>query len=182
MFIYIPGEAITVFTFPGIMLHEMAHQFFCDLFNIPVYEVSYFHLNSKSAGHVIHGITNNTYQAFCISMAPLLINTIACMIMTFPAATIHYFGSTQFPPSGFIYITMAWIGYSAGFNAIPSNQDMNQIHASTFLGKIILFILSKIIWICNIPYLNNFIALIYTYCVSLILPILFLTKLILKKH
>lgn len=41
--LFIPGVIISIITFPGVIVHELAHQIFCYLMKIPVYEVKYFH-------------------------------------------------------------------------------------------------------------------------------------------
>ena len=175
MFVYIPGEAIAFFTFPGVMVHEISHRFFCDIFNIPVYEVNYFDLGNKKAGHVIHGQPNNAYQALLISTGPLIINTIVCMLMTFPMSTIYFLESSSLPHTMIIYGFMAWIGHSAGLNAFPSNQDI--YHLLDFPGshasKALLSVIAVLIWMCNLKYINFFIAIFYTYAVSTILPRIF---------
>ena len=51
----IPGWLISLVTFPGVVVHEAAHRFFCDVTDTPVYEVSYFRPRGKPAGYVIHG-------------------------------------------------------------------------------------------------------------------------------
>ena len=38
----IPGFVISIITFPGVIVHELAHQLFCRWCKVPVYEVKYF--------------------------------------------------------------------------------------------------------------------------------------------
>ena len=38
----IPGFIISLVTFPGVIVHELAHQIFCMLMKVPVYDVKYF--------------------------------------------------------------------------------------------------------------------------------------------
>lgn len=40
--IIIPGFLISLLTFPGVMVHEFAHQLFCRIMRVPVYDVVYF--------------------------------------------------------------------------------------------------------------------------------------------
>jgi len=42
---------IALVTFPGIILHEWAHKFFCDRTGVPVYKTCYFRLGNP-AGYV----------------------------------------------------------------------------------------------------------------------------------
>lgn len=39
---FIPGQLIAALTFPGVIVHEMAHQLFCRLFRVAVLDVCYF--------------------------------------------------------------------------------------------------------------------------------------------
>lgn len=41
----IPGFVISVMTFPGVIIHELAHQLFCMICGLEVYEVKYFQMN-----------------------------------------------------------------------------------------------------------------------------------------
>lgn len=34
---FVPGPVIAAVTFPGVIVHEAAHRFFCDLGGVPVY-------------------------------------------------------------------------------------------------------------------------------------------------
>jgi hypothetical protein len=50
---FIPGPVIAAITFPGVILHETAHLFFCKLFKLQVYNVCYFRFGNP-AGFVLH--------------------------------------------------------------------------------------------------------------------------------
>ena len=73
------------------------------------------------AGYVIHGEALELKQAFLISIGPLIINSLLCILITstfvyplliFDDHTVH-----------FTNIMAAWIGFSIGMHAFPSNQD-----------------------------------------------------------
>ncbi len=49
----IPGVLISLVTFPGVVIHELAHQLFCMLCGLKVYEVKYFQINNPN-GYVIY--------------------------------------------------------------------------------------------------------------------------------
>lgn len=119
----IPGPLVALLTFPGVVMHEIAHRFMCDILCVPVYDVSYFSIGDTRAGHVAHHKTDNLKYVLLISFAPLFINSFFCMFFTLPyASTIVITGegiSTY--PSLFLY----WVGISMGANAFPSNQDVD---------------------------------------------------------
>lgn len=124
---YIPGEFIALVTFPGVIMHEISHRFMCDVFNVPVYEVNYFKLFSKNAGHVMHGRIENVRQNVLIALAPLFFNSIVCILFTFPLTSL--FWCSVRPNSALIplYAFLWWVGMSAGAQSFPSNQDVNSV-------------------------------------------------------
>lgn len=177
MFVYIPAEAVAVITFPGVVLHEVSHRLVCDIFNIPVYSVNYFS-PSKKAGHVIHAPIQKEYQSLLVSIAPLIINTIVCMILTLPAGMIDYLG-TEFlmqDQSGFwsfLYGALKWIGYTIGFNAMPSDTDMHNVASNSTLCSFFADCIRAISAPFNISFLGPILSIGYAYIISLILPALY---------
>lgn len=126
MFIIIPGILVAVVTFPGVFVHEFAHRFFCDIMQVPVYDIRYFKWgkNDDSVGHVIHEAPANIRSAILIGLAPLLINSVLCVMLILPCI-IHFF-VLQAGLNIFWAIQM-WLAFSIGVHAIPSDTDMNGI-------------------------------------------------------
>jgi hypothetical protein len=119
---FIPGFVITLFTFPGVIVHEFAHMIFCRLRKVTVFEACYFQMGNP-AGYVIHENTTNFYTTFLISMGPFFVNTLLCLLICLPAyMPIKYF-NLENPLSYFLI----WLGVSIGMHAIPSNQDASNI-------------------------------------------------------
>ena len=121
----IPGELIALITFPGVIMHEIAHKFMCDILRVPVYDVNYFSINSARAGYVCHHETQNITYDLLIGLAPLFINSFFCMLFTLPyAASMNITGDgISHYPSMFLW----WIGLSIGANAFPSDQDVQNV-------------------------------------------------------
>lgn len=135
MIIYIPGWLSTYLTFPGVILHEISHRLMCDLLVVPVYEIRYFDFDSERAGHVIHGKTRDTFDSLLISVAPLFINSLICLILIFPFCASLYIIDAPIPhiysnSSNFFSIILLWLGFSALVHAKPSNQDMESVRES----------------------------------------------------
>lgn len=126
----IPGIIISFLTFPGVIVHEAAHMFFCKLRGVAVLEAVFFQVDPDGnifsdtpVGYVIHEDTDNFVSSFLISMGPFFINTFLCLIICFPAyMPISYFDLGH-PLSYFLM----WLGLSIGMHAIPSNQDANNL-------------------------------------------------------
>lgn len=74
---FIPGWLIALITFPGVMVHELAHHFFCDLSRVPVFRICYYRVGNP-AGYVIHGKTADLRANLLISVGPLFVNIIPC--------------------------------------------------------------------------------------------------------
>lgn len=179
MIFYIPGEFIALITFPGIVLHEIAHRFFCDVFDIDVYHIRYFIAFDQKAGHVVHAPTDNLWHRFFIGVGPLFINSLMCMLLTFPAGCIYYldveFVENNSALLAALYAILSWSGYSIGFHAIPSNQDIRGLGSLTKPNFSALFIHSfvEFVKLFNFNYIGFWLRVCYAYAISLIFPILF---------
>lgn len=116
---FIPGSVIAAITFPGIVVHELAHQLFCRYFRIPVYKVCYFRFG-KPAGYVIHGQTANWVQQVLISAGPFFVNSILGAMLAFPSLLrLFEFHSSTAMFDGLLM----WLGVSIAMHAIPSVGD-----------------------------------------------------------
>lgn len=180
MIVYIPGQLIAILTFPGVVMHEISHRLMCDIFKVPVYEVSYFNFWSRAAGHVIYKNEKmSSFQSLAISVAPLFINTLLCMLFTFPMmgpahafrdiGRMHDFGG---PVIAFMSLILCWVGISMGMNACPSKQDMKNVaynKEDSLRLKIAVRVLKFIVGIFN-SVGNAFFNFIYALGVSFVLP------------
>ena len=120
---FIPGEIISILTFPGIIVHEFAHMLFCRLRKVAVFDACYFRVGNP-AGYVIHANTSNFYTTFLISMGPFFVNTLLCLFICLPAYMPIKFFQLDHPLSYFLI----WLGVSIGAHAIPSNQDASNVY------------------------------------------------------
>lgn len=172
--LFIPGFLIALVTFPGVIVHEIAHRFFCDLAGVPVYETRYFRLGNPS-GWVLHGKCDNLGAAFLITIGPLLLNTVLCSLITF-AAVIPILILEEDPVQPVSFLLM-WVGLSIGMHAIPSTQDgksfQEQVQdgSGNMLLRLFAWVLVAFLWIANLLRLIWFDA-IYAVSVAFILPLL----------
>jgi len=121
------GLLIAIATFPGIICHEIAHKFFCDLAGVPVYAVRYLRVG-RLAGYVVHAPVDNPRVQFLISVGPLIVNTLLCSVITF-AAVIPIF-ILEVADSSVASWILLWVGLSIGTHAFPSHSDMHAFRAS----------------------------------------------------
>lgn len=154
---FIPGEIISILTFPGIIIHEFAHMLFCKMRKVAVLDACYLRIGNP-AGYVIHENTTNFTTTFLISMGPFFVNTLICLLICLPAYMPIKFFDIAHPLSYFL----VWLGVSIGMHAIPSNQDANNVYHQAkveikkmnllallsfpLVGMIYVFNILRIIW------------------------------------
>lgn len=153
----IPGQAISIVTFPGIIVHEFAHMFFCRLRKVAVFDACYFSTGNP-AGYVVHENTTNFNTTFLISMGPFFVNTLLCLIICLPAYMPMSYFNLDNPLSYFLM----WLGVSIGMHAIPSDQDASNVYEQAkvkikdknilallsfpLVGLIYLFNILRVVW------------------------------------
>ncbi len=131
---FIPGQIITAFTFPGVIVHEYAHVLFCKWRKIEILDVSYLNFSNDNSGYVIHEKTEKFADTFWVSMGPFIVNSILCFLLCFSVyLPLSYFDI----PNQLYNFFLAWLGISIGMHAIPSNQDVSNVYnaAKEELGK-----------------------------------------------
>lgn len=179
MFLPIPGLVISMVTFPGVIVHELAHQICCRLCRIPVYEVKYFQAKNP-CGYVVHEATDNPWKNMITAMGPFLVNTILGILVTLPSATVVYgIGDLDNAASGpmlLLNLFLYWMGVSIMMHAFPStgdakamvqgilkNSEVNilaKIVAAPFIGLIYIGAVGSFFWL----------DLIYAVAMSMLLP------------
>ena len=115
----VPGFVISILTFPGVIVHEAAHAFFCRWFKVPILEVKYFQFENP-VGYVIHGEPDTFKGQFFITMGPFIINSALCALFCSGAFLPVWVLKIDDPLSWFFY----WLGLSIGMHAFPSTQDL----------------------------------------------------------
>ena len=119
---FLPGWLVALLTFPGVIVHEVAHRLFCDLTRTPVYDVRYFVPMGNPAGYVVHGRPTRLVHALLISAGPLIVNTVLCSLLTVgPIYELLVLdGDVRTSP---VLAVLLWLGFSIGMHAFPSRQD-----------------------------------------------------------
>jgi hypothetical protein len=118
----IPGFLISLVTFPGVIVHELAHQLFCRWFKVPVFKVVYFQL-SNPVGYVLHEVPSKKWQSIMISTGPFIINSLIGALVAFPAALPVF----KFNTAGPLDYLLIYLGVSIAMHAFPSTGDANVI-------------------------------------------------------
>jgi hypothetical protein len=130
---FIPGSVLAIITFPGVIAHEVAHRFFCDLAGVPVYKVCYFQVDNNASGFVVHGPAPTLGSSFLIAIGPLIVNSLLCAVISFTPAIAQLLEPAHGPA---VFGVLAWLGLSIGMHAFPSAQDaQNFIDAVDASGR-----------------------------------------------
>jgi hypothetical protein len=132
---FIPGILITVITFPGVIVHELAHQLFCRLYKIPVFKVVYFQA-ANPAGYVIHEAPENKWQQMMIGIGPFFVNTALGALIALPSSLSVMEFNHQ---AGFLDYILIYLGISIAMHAFPSTGDAASIWKSIHENETPLF-------------------------------------------
>lgn len=108
------------FTLLGVIIHEYAHQYFCELFNVRVLDVKYVGIDGS--GHVEHAEPDGFLASFFITLGPLILNTGVAVVLY---AVSVYHGSS------WVAWLAGWLGVSAAAHALPSKQDVDNLYSFT---------------------------------------------------
>ena len=120
--IFIPGILIAIVTFPGVIVHEAAHMWFCKRRGIPILKTCFFRLGNP-VGYVIHGDIEKFNTAFLVCVGPFIINSLLCILICLPTfVPVRVFGQTSF-----LSYFLLWLGLSIGMHAFPSAGDASNL-------------------------------------------------------
>ena len=166
----IPGPIISALTFPGVVVHEFAHETFCKLFKVPVYEVVYFRFGNP-AGYVTHGKSDHWYQDVMIAAGPFFLNSLIGALLAFPVVI----NSPDLETINFVGGVLFWLSISIAMHAIPSKGDAKSMWKAVSGNKaplIAKIIVSPIIAVIYLLSWGSFFWLdvIYGLCVCFIGP------------
>lgn len=113
----IPNWLINFISFPGTVVHETAHEFFCWLFGVRVKRVVYFQKGSV-AGFVEHDVPESVFKLFWISSGPLIINSLLVVILAHLAFTAG---------ASWQKLIALFLAFAIGLQAFPSSADAKNI-------------------------------------------------------
>jgi hypothetical protein len=124
------GFVVPIITFPGVIVHELAHQLFCRLARVAVFDVCYFRIGRPS-GYVIHEPPRSAHQNILIDIGPFFVNTLLGALVSLPVAYPTWELSAE-PSMGPL---SSWLGVSIAMHAFPSVGDANQLWKSVVGGE-----------------------------------------------
>lgn len=121
---FIPGQIIALFTFPGVIVHEWSHATMCRWREIPVHEICYFRFGDPS-GYVSHDPPTDFWNTFLISFAPLLLGPAVAFLPGVICFFIYITDGTRIGGIylGLLYVMLLWFVGSVLFHTFPSSDD-----------------------------------------------------------
>ena len=111
----VPGWAVSLAFFPGIIAHELSHVLICRLLRVQIVEVCYLDLDT-AGGWVRHARPREAWKTVVIGMAPFGGN--ALMGSLVGAAGVALMGFAEV-----IGGLVLWVGGSAIIHSFPSRAD-----------------------------------------------------------
>lgn len=168
----IPGFLISIITFPGVIIHELAHQIFCWLCGLKVYEVKYFQM-SNPCGYVVHESTNSPLKIFLTSMGPFFINTLMGILIILPAS-IEVLAFQDY--TNIFNLIIAWLGISVLMHAFPSTGDakvmVNRILKNKEVGIVPKILAAPFVALVYIGAVGSMVwlDLVYALAIAMVLP------------
>lgn len=119
---FIPGFLISIATFPGVVVHELAHVAFCKFTDTRVLEVCYFRVGNP-AGYVIHEKPSTVWRHVWIGIGPFFVNTLVGFMIGIVAIPMHIDFDHLTP----VQLVLVWLGVSIAMHAFPSTGDAKNI-------------------------------------------------------
>src|SRR5690554_2523043 len=122
--------ACRLLAMPGIVIHELAHYWFCCLVGARVHQVVYFSFGNP-AGYVVHSVPRRLREHFAIVVGPFLLNSsLAFLLFVVAGAEIQRLfarsGLVTATPDAVVLVRIAvivWLGLAIALQALPSSTD-----------------------------------------------------------
>lgn len=168
---FIPGNIISFLTFPGVIVHEIAHQLFCRICRVAVLDVKYFAPGKNPAGYVVHEIPNKLSHQALIAVGPFFVNSIIGVLIAMSAIVPVF----NFDSGTLLDYFMIWLGVSIAMHSFPSTGDAKSILEalktmdSPFALKLLLYPIIGLIYIGSYGSIV-WLDLLYGVGISLLIP------------
>ena len=135
-------------TFPGVVIHEWAHKFFCQLSGLRVVKVVYFRFGNPS-GYVMHEAPRNYIQSFFVAVGPIIFNSLASVVLAYSIILLQ--------PGSYWRLVFLWLSFSVAAHAFPSEEDLHgasndgltSLKQGSSLWPLIGFPLIGIMWLAG---------------------------------
>lgn len=117
------GQVVALLTFPGVIIHELAHVLFCLWTGTRVSKVRLFRFGNP-AGYVIHEHPSSAWKTILIGIGPFFVNTLVGFLIAMSAFLLRNDGHTK---STVLFAALIWLAISVAMHAFPSKGDAKGI-------------------------------------------------------
>jgi TPR repeat protein len=116
------GLLISIVTFPGVVVHELAHVAFCKFTDTRVLKACYFRVGNPT-GYVIHEQPSTVWRNILIGVGPFFVNTFLGFMLGIIAIPLHMDWDHPTPAQ----LLLLWLGVSIAMHSFPSTGDARNI-------------------------------------------------------
>lgn len=166
----IPGILISIVTFPGVIVHELAHQIFCYIFKVPVYSVKYFQVQNP-CGYVLHEASDKPLTTFMISVGPFIVNTLIGMLILIPFSISLAVAGRDSVMNFPLHVLTGWLGISVLMHAFPSIGDAGVLAANILKNRsvniLVKILTAPVILLIYIGALGSIVWLDFFYAIGI---------------
>jgi hypothetical protein len=167
---FIPGFIISLVTFPGVIVHELAHAAFCKITGTKIHKICFFRLGNP-AGYVIHDAPTNLWKHILIAVGPFIFNTTIGILLGLIAHSLHLDEHHEEWEAMVVY----WLAISIAMHSFPSTGDAKSIWRAIWQKEAPLLpriVGTPLVFIIFIGAIGSIIWLdaAYGFCIVLALP------------
>jgi hypothetical protein len=116
-------------TFPGAMVREAAHLFFCRVFRLAVFEVRFLQ-TEPPYGFVRHEHSRHLGVALVETLGPMAVNLALCLLFC-SSAFLPVWELRIFDPVAYLFY---WLGLAMGLQAFPAADDVRHLRGLALAG------------------------------------------------
>src|SRR5262249_19344088 len=117
-----PGFLIALFTFPGVVVHELAHCLVCRWTEARGLRGCYFRFGNP-AGFVVHEKPTSVWKSILIGVGPLFVNTVAGFAIALLAIACYRWGQPGGQARPWLFAALMWLAISVAMHSFPSTGD-----------------------------------------------------------
>ncbi len=117
------SQALTILTFPGVIVHELAHVLACLSTGTRVIKVRLFRLGNP-AGYVMHEKPFGAWKTILIGTGPFFVNTVAGFLIALSASLLRDGGTST---AVAMHVVLIWLAISLAVHSFPSTGDARSI-------------------------------------------------------
>lgn len=167
---FMPVFLISILTFPGVIVHEVAHQLFCKISRVAVFDACYFRFGNM-AGYIAHEIPKHPIQHILIGIGPFFVNSLMGAIIALPSAM----PVIKFGTGSILDYFLVWLGVSIAMHSFPSVGDAKSIwkavwnRETSIVIRLVTVPIVGIIYICALGSIVWF-DLLYGIAIAMFIP------------